>query len=39
MIGTYLVSVDNSSEESLTGVAAHPPVVKVWDRSVTTDGA
>ena len=35
----YLVSVDDSPEESLAGVAAHPPVVKVRDGGVTADGA
>ena len=35
----YLVSVDDSPEESLAGVAAHPPVVKVGDRGVTADWA
>ena len=35
----YLVSVDDSPEESLAGVAAHPPVVKVRDRGVTADRA
>ena len=30
----YLVRVDDSPEEGLAGVAAHPPVVKVRDRGV-----
>ena len=33
----YLVSVDDSPEESLAGVAAHPPVVKVRDGRVAAD--